>query len=389
MREGSTDGAPNAAQGSFVTHVLGARPNLMKAVPVIDALRALQVEQRLVHTGQHYDALLSDVFFNELSLPDPEVNLGVGSGTHAEQTAAAMVGLEREFLEHRPALCVVYGDINSTVAAALAASKLLLPVAHVEAGLRSFDDTMPEEVNRRIADSLAELLFVTCPEGLENLGREGIDSRRTHFVGNPMIDTLYSVRERLDAGPVLRRFGIASRFGLVTLHRPGNVDDPARAKRIVDALSTAARHLELIVPLHPRGHDRLVDAGLERSADIHVTAPLGYLDFMALMSAAAVVITDSGGIQEETTALGVPCLTLRPNTERPITLSHGTNRLVEPEAIESCVEMIVTTSNRPTLEPLPLWDGRSGERIAGIIDEWLRERGAGRRDTGRSATGAA
>ena len=368
--------------GGLVVHVTGARPNFPKAAPVIDGLRAGPLEQVLVHTGQHYDDRLSRVFFDELGLPDPDLNLGVGSGSHAVQTAAVMVGLEQVFLKRRPDLVVVYGDVNSTVAAALVAAKLRIPVAHVEAGLRSFDPTMPEEVNRRLTDQLCDLLFVTSPEGIGHLAREGVPAERIHFVGNPMIDTLLAHLDAfdparawagLDLGPAPADYLVA------TLHRPANVDDPASVRRLVSVLHKASERLPLLIPLHPRGRAALAAAGLaDRAGGVIVTDPLPYTTFLGLVRGAAAVITDSGGVQEETTVLGVPCLTMRPNTERPATITHGTNRLVGVDEVLPALDEVLSrpVSVRPaplTARP-PLWDGAAGPRIAAIIDAWLAAR---------------
>ena len=286
-----------------VAHVVGARPNFMKAAPVIRALAARGVDQRLIHTGQHYDDALSAVFFRDLDLPRPDLDLGVGSGSHAAQTAAIMVALERAFAEIRPALAVVYGDVNSTVAAALVAAKIGLPMAHVEAGLRSFDDTMPEEINRRVTDLLSELLFVTSPEGVDNLVATGTPARRIHFVGNPMIDTLLTHLERFDVERMRTALDLPERYAVATMHRPSNVDDPGQAARIVAMLRGVADLLPLIVPLHPRGRPTLEAAGLRADDRLRVVDPLGYVDFLSLVRGAALVVTDSGGIQEETTIL--------------------------------------------------------------------------------------
>jgi len=353
-------------------HVVGARPNFMKAAPVVDALAQRGVDQMLIHTGQHYDHVLSQVFFDELGLPEPDRYLGVGSGTQASQTARLLEALESQFVELAPALVVVYGDVNSTLAATLAAVKLGIPVAHVEAGLRSFDRSMPEEVNRVVTDALSSLHLVTSPEALGLLAREGIPVGSSHFVGNPMIDTLERVRPMLDPARVLERLGLAGSYGVVTLHRPANVDDPVRATAIVEALSTVAGELPLVFPIHPRGRAVLEECGIADIAGLTLSEPLGYVDFTGLVRDAVVVVTDSGGIQEESTMLGVPCLTVRPNTERPITVSHGTNRLVEPFEIASAVSGILDgTWSAPPDRP-PLWDGRSGDRIAGVIVEFQR-----------------
>jgi UDP-N-acetylglucosamine 2-epimerase (non-hydrolysing) len=352
-----------------LVHVVGARPNFIKAAPVIAALGAAGVAQQLVHTGQHYDRAMSDVFFDELELPLPDRNLGVGSGSHAAQTAALLVALEAAFLDLRPDRVVVYGDVNSTLAAALVCAKLLVPVAHVEAGLRSFDETMPEEVNRRVTDLLADLLFVTAPEGEANLAAEGISGDRVVFVGNPMIDTLLKHLDRLQPEPVLARLGIAAPYGVATLHRPANVDTPDAAASLVAALREATRRLPLVLPLHPRGRATLAAAGLDDVPGVHVVEPLGYLDFLSLVRGASAVITDSGGIQEETTVLDVPCLTLRPNTERPITISAGTNRLVTPRTLGPELDAALAGALARPGDGPPGWDGHAGERIAAVLVE--------------------
>ena len=354
-----------------VAHVIGARPNFMKAAPVIAALRARGVAQLVIHTGQHYDARMSDVFFRDLGLPEPDINLGVGSGTQAGQTAAIMVALERSFLERRPALAVVYGDVNSTVAAALVAAKIGLPMAHVEAGLRSFDDTMPEEINRRVTDLLSDLLFVTSPEGVDNLVVTGVPADRIHFVGNPMIDTLLANLDRFDAERMRLSMDLPERYAVATMHRPANVDEPAQAARIAAMLQGIAALVPLVVPLHPRGRPTLEAAGLVGSERLRIVEPLGYVDFLSLVRGAALVVTDSGGIQEETTVLGVPCLTVRPNTERPITITHGTNRLLEPEAVVPVVRSVLADGLEVPADGPPLWDGHAGDRIAAIVEDWL------------------
>jgi len=357
-----------------VTHVLGARPNFMKAGPVMLALTARGVSQRVVHTGQHYDEQLSEVFFRQLRLPEPDVNLAVGSGSHAAQTAALLVGLEAEFAAVPPALVVVYGDVNSTLAAALVAAKTGVAVAHVEAGLRSFDMTMPEEVNRRVTDLLSDLLFVTSPEAMGHLGREGAEPSRAHFVGNPMIDTLLSVRERLDVQAARDAFGLSGRYAVATLHRPATVDSLDTARPVARALVQLSAVLDVVVPLHPRGLAVLTEAGLVAGRQLQIVDPLGYLEFMALVAGAALVVTDSGGIQEETTVLGVPCLTLRPNTERPVTISHGTNRLVTVDRLVAEAQAVLAGPPVRVDRVPPLWDGRAGERIADVIVDWLAER---------------
>jgi UDP-N-acetylglucosamine 2-epimerase (non-hydrolysing) len=360
-----------------VVHVVGARPNFVKAAPVCTALQADGLDQAVVHTGQHYDERMSHVFFTELGLPRPNVNLGVGSKSHAQQTAALLIALESEMLARPPALLMVYGDVNSTLAAALTAAKLQVPVAHVEAGLRSFDMTMPEEVNRRITDQLSDLLFVTSPEAIGHLTNEGIDAERIHFVGNPMIDTLKANLHRFDAVAARLAHGLPERYGVVTLHRPANVDDPLAAARCVQVLKAVGEYLDLVIPLHPRGRRALEAAGLDTSSaagPLRVVDPVGYVEFMGLVRGAAAVITDSGGVQEETTVLGVPCLTLRPNTERPITISHGTNQLVTPMELVPAL-LKVLDDDRPLTELPPLWDGRAGARIANIVGRWFEQHG--------------
>jgi len=348
-------------------HIVGARPNFMKAGPVVRALHEFDKPPLLVHTGQHYDAAMSEIFFEQLGLPQPNLNLGVGSGSHAEQTARLMVALEEVMLQHEPSRVVVYGDINSTLAASIVASKLHIPVAHVEAGLRSFDRTMPEEINRVVTDVLSDLHFVTCPEGVDNLRSEGIHEDGIHFVGNPMIDTLLGVRDALDPTIAERMFGLIGTYGVVTLHRPSNVDDPAVAARVVEGLARVAKVMPLLIPLHPRGRRVLTEVGLFETPGVTVVDPLGYMDFMSLVSGAALVLTDSGGIQEETTVLGIPCLTMRENTERPITITMGTNQLVgnDPDRIAAVAEKVL--SEPPHGRIPPLWDGRAGDRIARIL----------------------
>ena len=357
-------------------HVTGARPNFPKAAPVIAALSAAGVRQRLVHTGQHYDDRLSEVFFRELSLPAPDLNLGVGSGSHAEQTAAVLVGLEREMLETRPEMVIVYGDVNSTLAAAVAASKLQIPVAHVEAGLRSFDRTMPEEINRVVTDRLSDLLLCTSADAVAHLAREGAPVESIHLVGNPMIDTLLAHLDQLDSGRARTALGLPPDYLVATLHRPGNVDDPESAATLVRIVHEAGSRLDIVLPLHPRGRAVLEALGIGDHPRVHVVEPLGYLDFMSLVRGARAVVTDSGGVQEETTILGVPCLTLRPNTERPVTITHGTNRLVAFDTVIPALDAALAPAEadaRPPRTP-PLWDGHAGERIADVIIDWLGER---------------
>jgi len=352
-------------------HIVGARPNFMKAAPVIEALGARGVAQRLVHTGQHYDEAMSDVFFDELGMPEPEVNLGVGSGSHGVQTGRLMIALEEEFVANEPSAIVVYGDVNSTVAAALVAAKLGIPIAHVEAGLRSFDRTMPEEINRVLTDAIADVLYVTSADAMAHLANEGIDPDRMRFVGNTMIDTLLRLQPLFNVEAVASQLGLSGEYAAATLHRPANVDSDEDAARLVDGLHRVADKLPLILPLHPRGRGRLERLGLDRHDDLRIVEPLPYVAFMSLLSGASLVLTDSGGIQEETTVLGVPCLTLRENTERPVTITHGTNRLVgtDPDAIEAAAEFALSNSYESMMPPL--WDGAAGKRIAADLVETI------------------
>jgi UDP-N-acetylglucosamine 2-epimerase (non-hydrolysing) len=347
-----------------ILHVVGARPNIVKVAAVHAGCREAGLAQVVVHTGQHYDANMSAVFLDQLGLPAPDVDLGVGSGTHAEQTARVMTRLEPVLLERDPDWVIVYGDVNSTVAAALVAAKLPIPVAHVEAGLRSFDRTMPEEVNRVLTDQLSDLLFTTGEDGDANLAHEGVAAARVRRVGNVMIDTLVRFA-RLAEAMVLPSH--PKEYGLVTLHRPSNVDDPESLRRIMGSLARISARLPIVFPVHPRTRrilDRLVD--VPEAPRLWLVEPLGYLEFLNLESKARVVITDSGGIQEETTFLGIPCLTLRPNTERPITVTLGTNKLSSPDALESDVDAVLDGRARKGVVP-PLWDGHAAERIAAVM----------------------
>lgn len=351
----------------LVVHVTGARPNFPKAAPVLEALGTYDVEQLLVHTGQHYDDKMSDIFFRQLGIPKPDVNLGVGSGPHGAQTAKVMEALEQLFTERRPDLVVVYGDVNSTVAAALVASKLGITFAHVEAGLRSFDMTMPEEINRLVTDKLSDLLLTTSTDAIGHLGNEGTDPDKIHFVGNPMIDTLLKNKDRFDVEAARREVGLEGDYIVATLHRPGNVDDPEDVRALVAAMHAVADQAQVVIPLHPRGRARLEEAGFLDHDRMRVIDPLGYLEFMGLVRGAAAVVTDSGGVQEETTILGVPCLTLRPNTERPVTITHGTNQLVTRETLSDRVREVLATGPLQAWDTPPLWDGHAGERIAKVL----------------------
>lgn len=355
-----------------IIHVVGARPNFMKAAPVIAALEeADEITQTLVHTGQHYDANMSKVFFSELGIPEPDINLDVGSATHAVQTAEIMKRFEEVVLNDPPDLVLVYGDVNSTVAAALVCSKLLIRVGHVEAGLRSFDRSMPEEVNRVVTDQIADLLFTPSKDGNQNLLREGVAAERIHLVGNVMIDTLVRLLpralERWEKEPLQRWH--EKRFALVTIHRPSNVDDPTVLGWILSALQNISEQILVIFPVHPRTRQRLLEGSIVTEAPgLFLMDPLGYLDFLALQRHAALIITDSGGIQEETTFLGIPCFTIRRNTERPLTLTIGTNTLVghDMDRLQKEVARVLTGEAKRGSVP-PLWDGHAAERIAGII----------------------
>jgi UDP-N-acetylglucosamine 2-epimerase (non-hydrolysing) len=337
----------------------------MKVAPVMNALKTRkQVIQTLIHTGQHYDANMSDVFFEQLGIPAPDVNLAVGSGTHARQTAEIMTRLETALLEGKPDMVLVYGDVNSTVAAALVCAKLGVRVGHVEAGLRSFDRTMPEEINRLVTDQLADLLFTPSEDGDVNLQKEGIPAERIFRVGNVMIDSLVKL---LPAARRQNLNGLPERYALVTLHRPANVDDGAILKRILQSLLEVSQDLCVIFPAHPRTRKRIADFG-QYSEQLQIVDPLPYLQFLGMQARATVVITDSGGIQEETTYLGVPCLTLRENTERPVTVSLGTNVLVgrDPDKLRSEVSRVLAGEAKKGTIP-PLWDGHAGERIAALL----------------------
>jgi UDP-N-acetylglucosamine 2-epimerase (non-hydrolysing) len=354
-----------------VAHVVGARPNYMKIAPVYAALeRGGLVHQRLIHTGQHYDRALSGVFFDDLALPDPHVMLEVGSGTHGEQTARALVGLERAFMDMRPDIVVVPGDINSTLAGALAAVKLQIPVCHLEAGLRSFDDTMPEEHNRRVTDALSALLLTHCEDANENLARENVPARKIELVGNTMIDTLMANVEHARRRQAWLDHGLApGEYLLVTLHRPALVDNPVLLMQTLAALEEVARTIPVVFPMHPRTRARLANLKLATS-QLKIVDPLSYPEFLSLETGAAGVLTDSGGVQEETTALRIPCFTLRDNTERPVTITCGSNTLLglDPEAVVTIPDAL-TRETQPGIPPL--WDGGAGIRAAHAIERAL------------------
>ena len=359
--------------------VVGARPNFMKAAPVHETLaREAGVVSRIVHTGQHYDNELSDVFFEELGLPEPHVHLGVGSGTHAGQTARIMLAFEEVLAGEAPDALLVVGDVNSTLACALVAAKMGVPVGHVEAGLRSFDDRMPEEINRRLTDQLSRWLFVTEQSGVDNLRREGHPEERIHFVGNVMIDSLKRCRGRARDRGTQERLGLTGEsYVLVTMHRPVNVDERPALTETVRTIEVIAADTTVVFPIHPRTRERLVSHGLRERLDtiegLRVLDPLGYLDFLNLLEGAAVVVTDSGGIQEETTFLGVPCLTVRESTERPVTVEIGTNRLVTLDAgeIAAAVREMVDSRDVASGRIPPRWDGRAAERIVRVLLESL------------------
>jgi UDP-N-acetylglucosamine 2-epimerase (non-hydrolysing) len=347
-----------------ILHVVGARPNFVKAAPVLRALAQRGIRQTLVHTGQHYDRNMSDVFFSQLEIPEADVNLGVGSGSHASQTAEIMQRFEPVLLAYKPDIVLVYGDVNSTVAAALVCSKIPVPVAHVEAGLRSFDRTMPEEINRMVTDRLSDLLFTPSEDGDLNLLREGTPAEKIHRVGNVMIDSLVRL---LPAARNCSSNGFPDRIALVTLHRPSNVDNSENLRCILESLRQVSERIDIVFPVHPRSRQRIADLGITTSK-LHLHDPMPYIEFLSLQTRAAVVITDSGGIQEETTYLGVPCLTLRKNTERPVTVSLGTNILIgeDPTRIASELDNILDGKIKQGAVP-PLWDGNAGQRIADVL----------------------
>jgi UDP-N-acetylglucosamine 2-epimerase (non-hydrolysing) len=389
--------------------VVGARPNFMKIAPIVEELKKSDdIEHCLVHSGQHYDELLSGSFFAELGLPKPDVNLRAGSGSHAVQTAEIMKGIEPVLLDYKPQMVLVVGDVNTTIAAALTAVKLGIEVAHIEAGLRSFDMTMPEEINRKLTDAISSLLFVTEQSGVENLKREGVLPEKIFLVGNVMIDSLVRHRDLARKSTILIRLGLdqlnldrlnsdqlgiretatqtgsgCRPYGVLTLHRPSNVDDPKTLQGILSAVSAVAAEFPVLFPIHPRTRKNIESFGLHRYLANSETSggkgivpldPLGYLDFLSLNDRARIVFTDSGGVQEETTFLGVPCLTLRENTERPATVEQGTNQVVgvDPDRILAAAQLILQQPPRPSRRP-PLWDGNAAARIVAIIREHLRQ----------------
>jgi len=359
-----------------IINVVGARPNFMKIAPIMREMKKYQqLEPILLHTGQHYDDDMSKVFFEELQIPRPDIYLDIRSGTHAEQTAKVMVAFEKVVGEQKPDLVLVVGDVNSTVACTLVATKLWVPVAHVEAGLRSFDRKMPEEINRVVTDAISDFLFTTERNAEGNLTREGIPKEKIHFVGNVMIDTLLYSREVAKKSDIISDLGLEPQgYSVLTLHRPSNVDDKEVFKEILDALSVICEQIPIVFPAHPRTQARIESFGLQNRIDamekLVVTKPLGYLDFVSLFSNSRFVLTDSGGLQEETTALGIPCLTLRENTERPITISEGTNLLVGSDKEKIISESKNILEGRGKSGRIPeLWDGRASQRIVKIIAE--------------------
>lgn len=356
--------------------VAGARPNFMKIAPLMHEIeRRKTLDAFLVHTGQHYDAAMSDGFFRDLGIREPDANLEVGSASHAVQTAEVMIRIEPILLEQRPDAVLVVGDVNSTLAATVAAVKLGIPVAHVEAGLRSFDRAMPEEINRLLTDAVSTWLFVSEPSGEKNLRAEGADPARIHFAGNVMIDTLLAQLERARSLDTVERLGLTpGGYAVLTLHRPSNVDDPARLGALFDVLEEIHARVPVVFPVHPRTAAAIRTQLGGRELSLRTTAPLGYLEFLRLLADARLVLTDSGGIQEETTVLGVPCLTLRQNTERPVTVEQGTNRIVgnDPHVIRSEAAKILDGEPRPGRVP-DRWDGRAAARIVDVLERDLQE----------------
>ncbi|MFC1814842.1 non-hydrolyzing UDP-N-acetylglucosamine 2-epimerase [Thermodesulfobacteriota bacterium] len=360
----------------FIHLVAAARPNFMKIAPLYHALKkedwAVPI---VVHTGQHYDLNMSDAFFQDLNLPEPDLHLGVGSGTHAEQTGQVMIAYEKALLGQRPDLVIVVGDVNSTMAATLAAVKLGIKVAHLEAGLRSFDRTMPEEINRLVTDALGDILLTPSPDADDNLIREGISPAKIHRVGNIMIDSLEMLREKIQEQAVYKEFGLKmGGYGLITLHRPSNVDDPEILKSICHLLSRISRMIPLIFPIHPRTRKNLEKDGLihllDKAPGIFLLEPLSYVRFMNLVFNCRFAITDSGGIQEETSYLGIPCLTMRSNTERPVTINQGTNQLCKLENLENEVSTILS-GKIPQGRVIEFWDGQTANRVVGSIKSLL------------------
>ena len=357
--------------------IAGARPNFMKIAPIVRAMQQRDMPFKIIHTGQHYDRDMNEVFFEELGIPQPDLFMGAGGGSHAEQTARIMVAYEKCIAEDRPSMTLVVGDVNSTLACAIVAKKAHLPVAHVEAGLRSGDLAMPEEINRLVTDSISDLFFATEPSGVEHLLREGKAKDAVHYVGHVMVDNLLYQVAQLESADASRLEGaelknLHPRYGAVTMHRPSNVDDPAVFAGIVGALRDISQHLPLIFPVHPRTRGNLEKFGLDLGPNVTLTKPLSYMAFLNLWRDAALVLTDSGGLQEETTALGVPCITMRENTERPVTVDEGTNVLAgtDPETIRREARKVLEGGRREGRVP-HLWDGRAAERIVDVLHQYL------------------
>jgi UDP-N-acetylglucosamine 2-epimerase (non-hydrolysing) len=371
--------------------IAAARPNFMKIAPLYHALKSEKWAQPvIVHTGQHYDLNMSDVFFEDLGIPEPDIHLGVGSGSHAEQTGQVMMAYEKVLLENKPDLVIVVGDVNSTAACTLAAAKInhyngqrttghrhdRRPyVGHLEAGLRSFDRSMPEEINRLVTDSLADILWTPSPDANENLIREGVSKDKIRLVGNIMIDSLEMLRDRIQAQATCSEFDLKQQaYGLVTLHRPSNVDEPEKLKKLFDLLARISKTIPLVLPLHPRTRKNAANIGilpkLEKSKHFLILEPLNYIRFMNLVFNCRFALTDSGGIQEETTYLGIPCITLRPNTERPITITHGTNQLCRLDNLEATVNSVLAEQQRQSIK-IELWDGHTAERVVNSIKDFF------------------
>jgi UDP-N-acetylglucosamine 2-epimerase (non-hydrolysing) len=360
-----------------ITCIVGARPNFIKLAALVEEFRRRPgFAVRLVHTGQHFSPEMSDAFFADLELPQPDVNLGIGGGSQTAQAAAMMIALEAEFLAHRPDVLVVVGDVTSTLAAALVAVRSGIPIAHVEAGLRSFDRAMPEEINRVLTDAISDLLFITESGARRNLLAEGINGEKIHFVGNVMIDTLLRFRRKAALSDVLDRLGLTPRgYVVATLHRPSNVDSPERLRELIGVFAELAETVPFVFPIHPRTRARIEDARIP-TGRLLLTPPLGYLDFLRLLSDARLVMTDSGGIQEETTILRVPCLTLRENTERPVTITHGTNRLAgtRADAVLAAARSALSGGEETPDSAPELWDGNAGRRIADVLESFAAAR---------------
>lgn len=364
-----------------VIHVVGARPNFMKLAPLHRALTNTPIEQKVIHTGQHYDAFMSDIFFEQLQIPRPDYHMGIGSGTHSVQTAKMMMGLEEIFLNEKPDWVIVYGDVNSTLAAALVCSKNQIKICHVEAGLRSYDRTMPEEINRIVTDQLSDLLLTPSIDGNENLQKEGIHPSKVILVGNIMIDSLFWSLKWIEQNPqsiqtalkLLNQYQLKPQhYILVTLHRPSNVDEPSKLQLIIQALGEISHHTPVLFPVHPRTKKMLENLKIENYPQLFFESPLGYMDFLHLQQNALALVTDSGGIQEETTALGIPCLTLRENTERPITITQGTNQLIGNDFSKLTFELNKIIQGEGKKGKIPeLWDGKTAERIKDIFMKML------------------